>query len=364
MYNLNEELKRIINEKLFVMCKKLKYVIVIIAIILLFCSLILIKSTNSNENGDVMIFGKKLENWESWITIIAIPITASWAVHQYYKNSLKMKQEKAAEIAKLFSEELLDKCFIIGNVIENSRLKEILDLENKDTSKLQRFDRDEIIELYNRDENIFKEYREVLLSREVQLSYLYFLEKRISIKTLNEISQKKENEQEMEIIKILEGKYSKNEIEELKSRNLLKNEFERFCVNNNMKEEINRVYRKEYSDEEARALFILDNQHLPFLFSKLVSDVLNELEYICMYISSQSAGSYFVYQSIHQIFLKTIKITAMSIAWSNKDYSDKYYTNIIHVYKNWYNRRENDREKERKNQKKAYRYLNPKIKTV
>lgn len=361
VYDFLEELKEIVNENINSFWKKIKNILRFALIIILFIFIIFIK--RDEFDGNIIILGKKLNEWESWITIITIPITAWWAVHQYYKNLLLRKQEKAAEIAKLFSDELLDKCSLIGDVIEKSDLKELLKLRETDTSKLQRFDREEIIELY-KDENIFEKYRDVLLSENVQLTYLYFLEKRISTKTWEEIKEKNEEKKEEAVINILKEKYLKDEIADLKEKNLLFEEFEKYCLNNNIKDKINKTYRKEYSDKDARELFILDNQHLPFIFSKLVSEVLNELEYICMYISSQSAGSYFVYQSIHQIFLKTVKSTLVNIAYANKNYSDKYYTNVIHVYKEWYRKREIDLRKEKKNKRKAYKYLEPKIKTV
>lgn len=361
VYKFFEELKKIITENISNFFKKIKYIITIIMIIILFFSILLVK-TDENESN-IMILGKNLDVWESWITIIAIPITAGWAIHQYYKNSLLKKQEKAAEIAKLFSDELLDKCSLIGDVIEKSNLKDLLKLKEIDARTLQRFDREEMIELY-KDEKIFEKYASILLSKNVQFTYLHILEKRISTKSWKEIEEKSDKEKESYIESILKEKYSKEEITNLKEKKMLFEEFEKYCLNNNIKEKIDKAYIREYSDEDARQLFILDNKYLPFIFSRLVSEVLNELEYICMYISSQSAGSYFVYQSIHQIFLRTVKAAALNIAYTNKNYSDKYYTNIIHVYKEWYNKREFDLRKEKNNKRKAYKYLEPKIKTV
>ena len=103
---------------------------------------------------------------------------------------------------------------------------------------------------------------------------------------------------------------------------------------------------------------------MPVLFSQLVSLTLNELEYISMYIASQAAGSKYVYQSLHQIFLRTIKLLAPIIALQNKDYSDKYYTNIIFVYNEWAELRQIGLKREKKNKEKANKILNPKIKTV
>lgn len=365
VYDFFEELKDIIKEKIKELFIKIKYILLVVAFILLIlCIFMCIKEDPKTiEAQQLKLFGITLENWAQWITIITIPYTTGWAIYQFRKSSIIKKQEKAAEIAKLFSEELLDKCSIIGAVIELSNMKPLLRLKEIDTSQLQRFDREEMIELYE-DENIFEKYKEVLLSDNVQLIYFYILEYRISRNSFEKIKEKNIEEKEKEVIKILKEKYTEDEINSLRKKNLLFDEFKKYCLNNDMKKEIEKVYRKEYSDEEARNLFVLDNQNLPFRFTNLVAEVLNELEYICMYISSQSAGSYFVYQSLHQIFLRTIKSVALYLAYPNKNYSDKYYTNVIHVYKEWYNKREFDKRKEKKNKRTAYKYLEPKIKTV
>ena len=95
-----------------------------------------------------------------------------------------------------------------------------------------------------------------------------------------------------------------------------------------------------------REIFILDNKNLPFRFSSLIDDVLNELEYLCMDISSQAAGSKYIYQSLHQIFFRTIKVLSVEICLRNDGkYCDKYYTNIIHVYNEWTKQYERDLKK-------------------
>lgn len=122
---------------------------------------------------------------------------------------------------------------------------------------------------------------------------------------------------------------------------------------------------KKYTTKQARQLFILDNSNLPFSFASLIDDVLNQLESVCMDISSQAAGENYIYQSLHQTFLRTIKTLSINICLrNNQKYSDKYYTNIIHVYNSWTKMYKDDLNKEKKRQKKARKYLNPKIKTV
>ena len=77
-------------------------------------------------------------------------------------------------------------------------------------------------------------------------------------------------------------------------------------------------------------------------FPVLVESTLNHLEAICITITSQAAGSEFIYDSLHQTFLKTIKILAVLIAANNNNNVDKYFTNIIQVYNMWNKRKNKD----------------------
>lgn len=70
-------------------------------------------------------------------------------------------------------------------------------------------------------------------------------------------------------------------------------------------------------------------------FYNLVESTLNHLEAICINISSQAAGSKYIYQSLHQILLKSIEILSITISSSNVNNFDKYFVNIIAVYNMW-----------------------------
>lgn len=67
----------------------------------------------------------------------------------------------------------------------------------------------------------------------------------------------------------------------------------------------------------------------------IIGNVLNALEYHCMYISSEIADDKYIYNSLHQQFLKSIALLYIEISLINIDDKDKYYTNIIHVYNLW-----------------------------
>ena len=292
-------------------------IIIFISVLILLICFIFIKfssQVNIYENSvlvdqKIIILGITVDNWSIFLAIIGVVGAAIWALYEFDKSVAKRQQEKAAEISNIFSEYLLRDCHILGNVITETELCSKLKLLHLKYTTFKDFDRNELMRLYDND-NIIYEIKHFLISPEVQQIYLRILESQISL-------------------------YSYQELKE-----------------------------KVYSQTDAEEVFILDNANLPFKFSELVYSVLNQLEAICMNISSQAAGSKYVYQSLHQMFLKIVKLLAPIIASSNKKFSDKHYTNIIHVYNEWTKIREYELRKEQKRIDKINRILNPKIKTV
>lgn len=93
-------------------------------------------------------------------------------------------------------------------------------------------------------------------------------------------------------------------------------------------------------------------------FALLVENTLNKLEALCINISSKAAGSQFIYESLHQVFLSTIEVLSIKIAGTNTNNINKYYTNIISVYNMWSSQRNNDIEKLNKTSKKIEKLKN------
>ena len=261
-----------------------------------------INNPTNIEAQQVLIFGVSLENWSIWYTICALIVTALWSTYQYTKNVSRKQQEKGAEIAKLFAQDLLKKCNVLGNVILESDIETLFKLEKADYKDFKNFDRAEFYDIYQQD-GLFIKLKEILYSENIQKTYMKKLKKYINLPDSDE-------------------------------------------------------------NENYENIFIFDNSNMPVSFHQLVSLTLNELEYVSMYIASQATGSKYVYQSLHQIFLRTVKLLAPIIAYPNKDYSDKYYTNIIFVYNEWVKLREEDLNNERKNKEKAKKALNPKTGTI
>lgn len=291
------------------------YVTICIIFIILSCFALTLfpsQTPQEAENQEIFILGITLNNWGIWLTIIATIIASIWALYQYNKSVIKKQQERASEIAKSFSDNLAFKCSIIYGVLENSDIAKLLELDKKNYDSFKVFNTNEIRSVYSND-NFIEKYKKVYNSSNLDKIYYRILNTRISSSSFQELN----------------------------------------------------LENKEYTDSEARGLFILTNSEYPFHFDELVSGVLNELEYLCMNLSSQAADSKYVYQSLHQMFLRTIRLLCVEISMSNnKSYSDKYYTNLIYVYNEWTNLYMKDLEIEKKKKEKINKILNPKIKTV
>lgn len=272
----------------------------------------IIINPNEVESQQILICGISLDNLGTWLAAIGLIITAFWSLIQYEKSKVEKRQERASEIAKSFSNRLNTKCAIIYQVIRLSKLYPLLKLDKKEYDHFKTFTTNEIRNIYS-DDNFIEKYMKK--RKESDLDQLYY--------------------------RVLDSRISFNELEELAKTN------------------------KTYSKEEAHELFVLNNSDFPFKFNALISDTLNELEYLCMSLSSQAAGSKYVYQSLHQTFLRTIRLLSVEIATTNKNSSsDKYYTSIISVYNEWTFLHKQHQQKEKKQIDKMNKIIAPKIKTV
>lgn len=116
-------------------------------------------------------------------------------------------------------------------------------------------------------------------------------------------------------------------------------------------EELQELYHEEDIEKFKSILAQFDdNNKLVFL----ISTTLNELEYMCMYITTKVADEKYIYDSLHQQFLKTVSYLYINISLINTDNKDKYYTNIISVFNMWKNNyiRATKKEKKLKNKLK------------
>ena len=129
----------------------------------------------------------------------------------------------------------------------------------------------------------------------------------------------------------------------LNDKNVFVN-FKNILCSEDTQKEYQKFLDEKYSEKE--------QERFNSKFPVLVESTLNHLEAICITITSQAAGSQFIYDSLHQTFLKTIKILAVLIAANNNNNVDKFFTNIIQVYNMWNKRKNKDIKKFVKTQKK------------
>ena len=69
-----------------------------------------------------------------------------------------------------------------------------------------------------------------------------------------------------------------------------------------------------------------------------INGVLNSLEAFSMAFVQNVADEDVVYQSLHQSYFKIVKLLYFRIAYANNKPTDKYFTNIIELYKIWQNK--------------------------
>lgn len=323
VYEFFEELKDIIKEKVKALCIKGKYAFLIVLFV--FFVLCIFKCTKEEpktiESQQLKAFGITTENWAQWITVITIPYTAGWAIFQFKKSSIAKKQEKAVEAAKAFSESLVDDLYLVNTVYLNSALKENIPSEESMVTQIKYFNVEEVRRVFKKDSYV-TEYKSKRNHYLEQLDNLYHIELYKKITSYSEINE----------IKELEVKAQQNTLTE---------------------EEKMKIEEK-----------IKQIPNIPYHFLELVSRTLNKLEYICMDFSTTAADSNYIYQSLHQIFLRTIRALYLEISCININSTDKFYTNIIHVYNIWRNKYVKDKKIEERKIKKSNEKLNPKIKTV
>lgn len=95
-----------------------------------------------------------------------------------------------------------------------------------------------------------------------------------------------------------------------------------------------------------------EQQNFESHFPCMLENTLNHLEAKCINISSEAAGSQFIYNSLHQSFLYVVELLSIYISSINLNNVDKYFTNIISVYNMWNKQKERDIKQLNKTQNK------------
>lgn len=120
-------------------------------------------------------------------------------------------------------------------------------------------------------------------------------------------------------------------------------------------DELKELYSKE--DIKKYQQIIIDNHTFKINnkdvdLSGFITSILNELEHMCMYITTKVADEKYIYNSLHQQFFKAISTVYFHICFTNTNNKDKYYTNVIAVFNLWKKKYIKVSKKEKKIKKK------------
>ena len=219
------------------------------------------------------------------ITNIFVIISVLFAAYQayLYKKDYRVKNEKdeaekAIKLAEIYVNEIINNISYLNVVYKMLGISKIISYIN--TTKMKQFDKYELDELLTEEQQQEIEKKLTDIDTEILISARQTFIKNKDINIMEKISQiavPDENQVPKEIVKI-----------------------------------------------------VLNNE-----FISIKSETLNKLEYICMYFNTKVANSKVVYQSLHQTFLKSIKLLYYDMAKININIKDKYYTNIIKLFNEW-----------------------------
>ncbi len=163
-----------------------------------------------------------------------------------------------------------------------------------------------------------------------------------------------QNQEVQRIIKIIDAnnisQFTRIEAKEIFDNANCFDDFSKILKSKKTQQRYNKILNENYNNKE--------KERFDSNFNVLVSNTLNQLEAICINISSEAAGSQFIYESLHQMFLSTIEILYLKISDSNCNNVDKYYTNVISVYNMWNLQKSKDIKKLAKTSKKIQKLEN------
>jgi hypothetical protein len=219
------------------------------------------------------------------ISSVVIPATLGYAVFQYNNQKKHLKIIKAAELAKLYQETIIEDISDILSVFNTYEINKIIS-EKIDLRKISEFNLLELKKLLP-EEDIKK-----IIAVSMIVDFVY-----------------------------------------------------------NGKNEKTIRFKKQNGEEPVEVV------HNETSLKDSITQLLNKLEYFCMHFNSGVAEDKTVYQSLHQSFFITVENLYVFIARANDDESscDKYYTNIIKVYKKWRKIKDKQERKEAKISRKIKR---------
>lgn len=229
------------------------------------------------------------------ISLIFVAIQTMTLRKTYKYNCDWQEKEKAAELAQMYKNDILPSVSYIGKVLKETGIMDLLSNINADN--IEYFNQTELFRLTNRN---ISERIERTQSDFKNISVL-FVWRQVFIQRCN---RKVHNINPTLIRRWIDSESGAKDAEG------------------------NKIV---ISDEDKQTL--LDS--LWFEYASIVSDTLNDLEYFAMNFISGVADDSVVFQSLHQTYITLVQLLYYNIAIQNEHEKDKYYTNVIELYKRW-----------------------------
>lgn len=217
----------------------------------------------------------------SGLLLLVTIISVVCAFKAYYHQKERAKKDAACQLARVYADEVLPQYQIVVGVLTKS---ELLDFIKR------------VFPMDNLCSFNFQEMMSFSMAAEINR---------------NELISKMETFNPLDILDVLTGSTSS-----VVDRNVLNAEYS--IINEETRERIPR-----------NPLFLQDQ------FMDTISHLLNTLEWFSMNCRYGLADEELLYQSLHQTFLSTVWMLYYFISKNNFNNEDKYFTNIIWLFKKW-----------------------------
>lgn len=100
------------------------------------------------------------------------------------------------------------------------------------------------------------------------------------------------------------------------------------------------------------------NKIIETYMNKVVSELLNNLEYFSMYFTHNTADDLVVFQSLHQSYIEIVETMYYNIAHQNEKPESRYYTNVTSLYLKWKKTQIEQQQKVNKIKSSTYNEMN------
>ena len=216
----------------------------------------------------------------SLLMLLTTIVSVYCAFQAYHHQKERTRKEAACNLARVYSDEILDKCSIVKVVLDQSGILEFVK-ENFTMEDIKNFTQREVFDFATRNGIKFEDLRKKMNTFD-------------HFSILNAVT----------------------------------------CKTNSMVERnaLNVAFR-EIAD--GHTAVPKNEKFLKLYFADTISSLLNTLEWFSMNCRYGLADEKVLYQSLHQTFLSTVWMMYYYISMNNAANVDKYYTNIIWLFTEW-----------------------------